>query len=160
MGCDFQTIDNFRIKWVSQARETGENHFITGNEWCKGQVYHLVAMRCYDWGTYHRTMMEILGREVEMVEVPLATLQASPHFEVSPMITTNFIYNGYYAGDKIARDIPEFCPSTDLKTGLTKQLEFLEERNLIPNSDDLTWEDELIEAQRQSVIYLQSLTAK
>lgn len=102
-------------------------------------------------------MMEILGREVEMVEVPLKTLQSSPNFEVSPMITTNFIYNGLYAGDKIARDIPEFCPCTDLKTGLTKALEYLEERNLIPDSDEMTWEDELIEAQRQSVIYLSGL---
>lgn len=127
------------------------------HDWCKGQAYNLGAMRCYDWGTYHKTMMEILGREVEIVEVPLATLQASPHFEVSPMITTNFIYNGYYAGDKIARDIPEFCPKTDLKTGLTKQLEFLEQNSLIPDSDQLAWEDELIEAQKQSVIYLSNL---
>lgn len=127
------------------------------HEWCKGQAYNLGALRCYDWGTYHRTMMEILGREVEMVEVPLKTLQASPHFEVSPMITTNFIYNGYYAGDKIARDIPEFCPKTSLKEGLTKTLEYLEERNLIPDSDTITWEDELIEAQNQSIRYLDGL---
>lgn len=127
------------------------------HEWCKGQVYNLGAMRCYDWGTYHKTMMEILGREVEMVEVPLATLEASPNFEVSPMITTNFIYNGYYSGDKIARDIPEFCPKTDLKTGLTRQLEYLEKNNLIPDSDEMTWEDELITAQRQSVLYLNGL---
>ena len=45
----------------------------------------------------------------------------------------------------------------DLKTGLTKALEYLEERNLIPDSDEMTWEDELIEAQRQSVIYLSGL---
>lgn len=127
------------------------------HEWCKGQAYNLGAMRGWDWGAYHTAMMEILGREVEMVEVPLKTLQSSPNFEVSPMITTNFIYNGLYAGDKIARDIPEFCPCTDLKTGLTKALEYLEERNLIPDSDEMTWEDELIEAQRQSVIYLSGL---
>lgn len=130
---------------------------VFNHEWCIGQAYNLGAMRCYDWGTYHRAMMEILGREVEMVEVPLKTLQASPHFEVTPMITTNYIYNGYYAGDKIARDIPEFCPSTDLKTGLAKALEYLEARNLIPNSDELTWEDELIAAQNQSIVYLSSL---
>ncbi|MGI5946988.1 MAG: NAD-dependent epimerase/dehydratase family protein [Lachnospiraceae bacterium] len=127
------------------------------HEWCKGQAYNLGALRCYDWGTYHKTMMEIIGKEVEMVEVPLKTLEASPHFEVSPMITTNFIYNGYYAGDKIARDIPEFSPKTDLKTGLTKTLEYLDKHNLIPDSDELHWEDELIEAQRQSIVYLSGL---
>lgn len=127
------------------------------HDWCKGQAYNLGAMRCYDWGTYHKTMMEIIGREVEMIEVPLKTLQASPHFVVSPMITTNFIYNGYYAGDKIARDIPEFCPKTDLKAGLKKTLDYLDARHLIPDSDELTWEDELIEAQRQSIVYLSGL---
>lgn len=127
------------------------------HEWCKGQAYNLGAMRCYDWGTYHRTMMEIIGKEVEMVEVPLKTLEASPHFEVTPMITTNFIYNGYYAGDKIARDIPEFCPKTDLKTGLTRTLEYLDAHGLIPDSSQMTWEDELIEAQEQSIVYLSGL---
>ena len=73
------------------------------------------------------------------------------------MITTNFIYNGYYAGDKIARDIPEFCPKTDLKTGLTRTLEYLDAHGLIPDSSQMTWEDELIEAQEQSIVYLSRL---
>lgn len=123
------------------------------HDWCKGQAYNLGALRCYDWGTYHRTAMEIIGREVEMIEVPMAVLQASPDFEVSPMITENFIYNGYYAGDKIVRDIPEFSPRTDLKTGLTRQIEFLEKNSLIPDSDKIVWEDKLIEAQRRSAQY-------
>lgn len=130
------------------------------HDWCKGQVYNLGAIRGYDWGTYHRTVMEIIGKEVEMIEIPLAILQANPHFEVSPMITTNYIYNGLYATEKIARDIPEFCPSTDLKTGLTKALEYLDSRNLIPDSDQFTWEDEYIEAQRRAVSYLQGLNER
>lgn len=130
---------------------------VFNHEWCIGQAYNLGAMRCTDWGTYHRTMMEVIGREVEMVEVPLQTLQASPHFTVTPMITTNYVYNGYYAGDKIARDIPEFCPATDLKTGLTQVLAHLDERGLVPDSDTISWEDELIEAQRRSIVYLQGL---
>lgn len=146
-------LRNFLYVDDAASAFTGALH----HEWCKGQVYNLGAIRCYDWGCYHQTMMEVLGREVEMVEVPLATLQASPHFEVSPMITTNFIYNGYYAGDKIARDIPEFCPGTDLKTGLANAVEYLDKHRLIPDSDALTWEDELIEAQRKSVFYLRSL---
>jgi len=130
---------------------------VFNHEWCIGQAYNLGALRCQDWGGYHRAMMDVVGREVEMVEVPLKTLQASPHFEVTPMITTNYIYNGYYAGDKIARDIPEFCPSTDLRTGLAKAVEYLDANDLIPNSDELTWEDELIESQNRSVVYLSGL---
>ena len=33
----------------------------------------------------------------------------------------------------------------------------LDRNNLIPNSDELTWEDELIAAQSQSIIYLNNL---
>lgn len=130
---------------------------VFNHTWCIGQAYNLGALRCTDWGSYHKAMMDVIGREVEMVEVPLKTLQASPHFEVTPMITTNYVYNGYYAGDKIARDIPEFCPATDLKTGLAKALEFLDAHHMVPNSDELTWEDELIEAQNRSVVYLTGL---
>lgn len=118
-----------------------------------GQAYNLCGLRPYDWGTYHRTMMEVLGREVETVEVPLDLLKACPSFEVSDMITTNFIYNGYYSGEKIARDIPEFCPQTDLKEGLARTVAMLDEAGLIPNSDAITWEDEIIRAQRRALQY-------
>ena len=127
------------------------------HEWCIGQAYNLGAMRCTDWGTYHRTMMEIIGREVEMVEVPVKVQSASPHFEVSPMITTNYLFNGFYAGDKIARDIPEFCPETSLKDGLSHALEYLDANNLIPDSDAISWEDEMIEAQNRALDYMVSL---
>lgn len=118
-----------------------------------GQVYNLGAMKPYDWGTYHRTMMKVLGKEVEMVEVPLSVLQASPHFQVSEMITESYVFNAFYSGEKIARDIPEFSPKTSLEDGLRNAVNYLDENNLIPNSDELTWEDELIEAQRSAVIF-------
>lgn len=127
------------------------------HECCKGQAYNLGAMKPYDWGTYHRTMMKVLGREVEMVEVPLFVQQASPHFQVGEMITESYVYNAYYSGEKIARDIPEFSPKTDLETGLRKTVEYLDEHNLIPDSDSLKWEDELIEAQYTAVQYLKNL---
>lgn len=66
------------------------------HDWCKGQVYNIGGLKPYDWGTYHQTMMKVLGCEVETVEVPLPMLEACPDFEVSEMITKNFVYNGYY----------------------------------------------------------------
>ena len=122
-----------------------------------GQVYNLGAMKPYDWGTWHRTMMKVLGREVEMIEVPLAVQQASPHFHVGEMITESYVFNAYYSGEKIARDIPEFTAKTDLETGLRKAVEFLDEHNLIPNSDEITWEDELIEAQGKAIEFLRNV---
>lgn len=118
---------------------------------CKGQTYNLVGLKPYDWGEYHTAMMKVLGREVETVEVPLSVLESSPDFQVSEMIRYNFVYNGYYSGEKIARDIPEFRPEIDLETGLGMQVEWLERHNLIDNSDALTWEDELIRAQKKAL---------
>ena len=121
------------------------------HEHCKGQTYNLVGPRPYDWGEYHITMMKVLGREVEMVEVPFAVLEANPHFQVSEMITYNFVYNGNYSGEKIARDIPEFYVGIDLEEGLRKQVEWLDEHGYIDNSDELTWEDDLIRAQHKAL---------
>ena len=98
-------------------------------------------------------MMKVLGKEVEMVEVPLSVLQASPHFQVSEMITESYVFNAFYSGEKIARDIPEFSPKTSLEDGLRSAVNYLDENNLIPNSDELTWEDELIEAQRSAISF-------
>lgn len=116
-----------------------------------GQAYNLGGMKPYDWGTYHRTMMKVLGREVEMVEVPLQVMEACPEFEVSEMITESYVFNAFYSGEKIARDIPEFSAQTDLETGLRKAVEYLDAHNLVPDSDTLTWEDELIKAQKQAL---------
>lgn len=114
-----------------------------------GQAYHLVGMRPYDWEEYYTAAMKAIGREVEMVEVPLDTLiaQQCEQFTISDMALYSMKYNGLYDGSKIARDIPEFGARTSLVEGMKKQIAFLDEHNLIPNSDDLTWEDEVIKLQ-------------
>jgi nucleoside-diphosphate-sugar epimerase len=119
---------------------------------CIGQSYNMVGLKPYDWGAYHRAMMTVLDREVEMVEIPLDTLLAMQgnEFHVDEMITTNFKYNGFYSGEKIARDIPEFRERTSLIEGLSKTIEFLDQYKCIPNSDDLPYEDVMIRAQLDS----------
>jgi hypothetical protein len=91
-------------------------------------------------------MMKIIGREVEMVEIPLRALLAmqNDEFKVGEMITCNFQYNGFYSGEKIARDIPEFYERTNLEQGLTKTLAFLDQHRCIPDSDGFPYEDEMI----------------
>ena len=120
------------------------------HECCIGQAYNMVGMKPYDWGTYHRAMMNVLGREVEMVEVTLETLlhNQSSEFTVGEMITENYKFNGYYSGEKIARDIPEFRPVTGLEEGLALALEFIERNGTIPNSDEIRFEDEIIRKQK------------
>lgn len=124
------------------------------HEECKGQVYNLCGLKPYDWGAYHCAMMQVLGRRVDMVEVPMKTLESSRNFQVSEMISRNFIYNGYYSGEKIARDIPEFCPSTTLEQGLFQTVEFLDRNGLIPDCRQFQWEEELIEAQSRAETWL------
>lgn len=117
---------------------------------CIGQSYNMVGPKPYDWGTYHTAMMHVLGRQVEMVEVTLDTLlhMQTKDFTVGEMITENFKYNGFYSGEKIARDIPEFCPRIGLEQGLAMALEFIERHGEIPNSDDYPYEDEIIRRQK------------
>lgn len=119
------------------------------HEVCVGQAYNMVGLKPYDWGTYHRTMMKVLGREVEMVEIPLATLKAhqTEEFQIGEMIEENFVFNGYYSGEKIARDIPEFWERTSLEEGMRKTVAFLDENGMIPDSDRFPYEDELIRVQ-------------
>lgn len=124
------------------------------HEECKGQIYHLCGLKPYDWGDYHRAMMRVLGKSVAMVEVPLQILESSRAFQVSEMISQNFIYNGYYSGEKIARDIPEFRPVTTLEEGLARTVEYLDENGWIPDCRQFCWEDEMIEAMRQADAWL------
>lgn len=120
------------------------------HECCIGQSYNMVGLKPYDWGTYHRAMMTVVGREVEMVEVTLETLlhMQTDTFKIGEMITENFKFNGYYSGEKIARDIPEFRPKIGLVEGLAMALEYIEQNGSIPNSDDFPYEDEIIRRQK------------
>jgi nucleoside-diphosphate-sugar epimerase len=113
---------------------------------CAGQAYNMVGLKPADWGTYHKTMMKVVGREVEMIEIPLPVLLAMQNdtFQVGNMITCNFQYNGFYSGEKIARDIPEFRQRTSLEQGLGKTLDFLERHQCIPDSGEYPYEDEMI----------------
>ncbi|NLD87141.1 MAG: NAD-dependent epimerase/dehydratase family protein [Clostridiales bacterium] len=111
---------------------------------CIGQAYNLVRDDFYQFDTYHRTAMEIIGREVPMIGIPLDTLTAIDvkRFQIC---FDEFAFNDYYSSAKIYRDIPEFRPKISLKEGMTMVLDSMERDGRIPNSDDIRWEDDLIE---------------
>lgn len=111
-----------------------------------GQAYNLVGSTTLSWEQWHRAVMEVLGKESEMVEVPVETLEAygCPTLEQYQM---SWQYHGFYSGEKLHRHMPEFTERVSLKDGIAGQLEFLTRHGLIPDSDAIAWEDAAIAAQ-------------
>lgn len=99
------------------------------------------------WEEYHRTARRLLGREVELVGVPLADLVALnlPRVEICRDI---FAHNVIYNADKLFRDIPEFRPRVSLEAGMSQVIAVLDRDGKVPDSDTLDWEDRIISAQR------------
>ena len=119
-----------------------------GKEHCIGRTYNMVDAGYTTWAEHHRTAMRVLGREVELVGVPLADLVA---LEVPCIGTCReiFAHNVYYSHERVFRDVPEFRPTVSLENGLRSVIEAMDREGRIPNSDELTWEDRIIEAQQR-----------
>jgi nucleoside-diphosphate-sugar epimerase len=113
-----------------------------------GQTYNLVRAGFTTWAEYHRTAMRVIGREVELVGVPLATMERAkvPDLDICRTI---FAHNTYYSGARFARDVPEFRPRIALEHGMRRVLDAMERSGRIPDADKNTWEDKLIAQQRK-----------
>jgi nucleoside-diphosphate-sugar epimerase len=128
---------------------------ILGRDRCIGQVYNLVDRGCITWSDYHRTAMRVLGRQVELVGVPLADLMALniPHFDICREV---FAHDTCYSAEKLRRDVPEFCPVVSLEEGMQRVIEAMDRAGRIPDSDLEDWEDRIIAVQRRVRKCLQS----
>lgn len=122
--------------------------FALGRERCFGQTYNVMRKEFGNWADYHRTAMKIIGREVELVGVPLSTLVAAnvPNVGICRDI---FSHSTIYSPDRLMRDVPEFRPRISLEEGLGRVYEAMQREDRIPDSDREDWEDRLIAAQRQ-----------
>jgi len=121
---------------------------VIGKEHTIGQTYNAVDRGCTTWADYHRLAGKILGREVELVGVPFEDLKRL-NVPDAGILEDEFAYNAYYSSEKIFHDVPEFNPQISLEQGMTQVIESMEREGRIPNSDELTWEDEIIERQRR-----------
>jgi nucleoside-diphosphate-sugar epimerase len=121
--------------------------FALGRDRCIGQIYNMMKREFGTWADYHRTAMRVIGREVELVGVPLATLLAArvPNVGICESI---FSHNTIYSPAKLMRDVPEFQPRISLEDGLARVLEAMVREQRVPDSDREDWEDHLIAAQR------------
>ena len=121
---------------------------VIGKEHCVGQTYNMVKRGYTSWVAYHQTAMKVLGREVELVGVPLEDLLVldTPGLGSCESI---FSHNTIYSAERLFRDVPEFQPSISLEEGMASIIEVMDEAGRIPNSDEVEWEDCIIAAQRQ-----------
>lgn len=122
--------------------------YALGRECCLGQTYNMMRAEFGTWEEYHRTAMRVIGREVELVGVPLATLLAAGAPGLGTC-TSIFSHNTIYSPARLMRDVPEFRPRVALEEALAQVLEAMEREGRIPDSDESDWEDQLIAAQRR-----------
>lgn len=117
---------------------------VLGKKHCIGQTYNLTRRGFTSWADYHKTAMRIIGREVELIGVPLELLdkQDIPGFGICKEI---FAHITFYSPEKIFRDVPEFRPAVSLESGMAMVLQKLDEEKRIPDSDQITWEDDIID---------------
>lgn len=117
---------------------------VIGKEHTIGQTYNAVSRGYITWTDYHRLAGKILGKEVELIGVPFEDLKRLnvPNFGICE---GEFAFHAYYSSEKLFRDVPEFHPQISLEQGMTQVFEVMEREGRIPNSDELKWEDEIIE---------------
>jgi nucleoside-diphosphate-sugar epimerase len=120
---------------------------VLGKQHCIGQTYNMCRRGFTTWEQYHRTAMGVIGRQVELVGIPMDTLAAADLDRFSYCVEI-FAHNCYYSAEKLYRDVPEFIPTVSLEEGMERVLEAMDREGRIPDSDTLVWEDRLIEAQR------------
>lgn len=121
---------------------------VLGKPHTLGQTYNAVSRGFVTWSEYHRLAGNILGRETELVGVPFEDLKKLnvPDFGICEEI---FAHHIYYSAEKLFRDVPEFHPQVSLEQGMTQVFEVMERAGRIPNSDELTWEDDIIARQKR-----------
>jgi len=123
---------------------------VIGKEHTTGQIYNAVNRGFITWADYHHLAGKILGRPVELVGVPFEDLKKLNVPDMG-ILEDEFAYNDYYSSEKLFRDVPEFHPRISLEQGMTRVFEVMEREARIPNSDALTWEDEIIEKQKRVI---------
>lgn len=120
---------------------------VLGQKHCLGQVYNLMNRGFVTWRDYHERTMKVIGREVELVGICLDDIMAR-NIPGSEICRDIFSHNCYYSSEKLMRDVPQFRPQLSLEEGFADVLAALDAEGRIPNSDEMTWEDEAIAAQR------------
>jgi len=110
-----------------------------------GQTYNVTQTGSTTWLEYYHTAMKILGRKVELIGVPVADLMKidAQRFALCNEI---FSHHSYLSTQKLRCVVPEWRPRISLEKGLERVFAYMKRNHTIPNSDLVTWEDEIISA--------------
>ena len=129
---------------------------VLGKKQCIGQIYNMVNRKCWTWTEYHNTAMKVIGKKVDLIGVPYASLERLkvPAFDICRDV---FSHNLYYSAEKLRSDVPDFQPQVSLEEGMRRVLEIMDRDDRIPNSDKLNWEDRIIKKYRKGSVNRGSL---
>ena len=109
-----------------------------------GEAYNLVPEQAISWEVYHKTLMQVVGRDVEMVGVPtkvLKKMQSTNLFQPSDI----FWQNSFFSCEKLKSVLPQFKPRITLEAGMQLVLEVLDRENGIPTAELDGWEDRVLD---------------
>jgi nucleoside-diphosphate-sugar epimerase len=130
-----------------------------GRETCFGQIYNITHPEFMTWDEYHTRAAAAIGCSIEIVHVPAEVL-----LDVVPdhcgLLESQTQWHQYYDVGKLMRDVPEFRPQRSFEEAVLACCEAEAERGISENSDDSTWEDEIIAAQRDMACKLKSRRKK
>ncbi len=122
---------------------------VLGKSHCIGQTYNVVRRGFHSWKDYHQRAMKVLGREVDLIGIPLQTLIEREVPEVG-ICKEIFAHNSFFSSERLCRDVPEFQPAVSLEEGLKSTIEALDRDGRIPPAESVAWEDAAIQAQRKA----------
>jgi len=139
--CQFMHVDDAALIFSS----------ILGKKECIGHTYNMVDRKFYTWKEYHEIAMEVIGKKVELIEVPYIDLERLkiPGFRLCREI---FSHNLHFSAEKLFEILPEFRPKVSLKEGMRKVIEEMDKDGRIINSAQQNWEDRIIRKKRKGSI--------
>jgi len=120
---------------------------VLGRSKCFGETYNMVHPTPMTWDEWHCKVAEALGVTANIVHVAQETMIAiSP--ERFGELSENFGHTQVFSGAKLSRDVPEFQPNTPLIASLAESIAWMDQHNLVPDSDADDLEDRIIAAVR------------
>ena len=124
---------------------------ILGKKECIGQTYNMVDRKFYTWKEYHEMAMKVIGKKVELIEVPYADLKRLkiPGFRLCREV---FSHSLHFSGEKLFKLLPEFKLKISLEEGMREILKEMDKDGRIINSAKQNWEDRIIRKKRKGSI--------